>query len=145
MIAMEGTGPKTGTPIEVGHVLASNDLVAMEAVGATIMGLNPNKLPTIKRAEASGVGTRNYKIVGDEPPKLKFEKPNPKQMVFFTEMTLRHLGPQVEWLLFKTPVLHIFRRAAKIYNDLWFKLYAQQRADTIMRTRWGQMLKDYIK
>jgi len=145
LVAMEGTGPKVGTPIEVGHVLASHDLVAMDAVGATIMGLNPNKVNTIKFSEKSGVGTRNFKIVGNLPPKLNFKKPNTKQIVLFTEMTLRHMGTQMEWLMFKTPILHIHRLAAKIYNDLWFNFFAKQKAETIMKTRWGQMWQTYLK
>ena len=145
LVCMEGTGPKTGTPIEVGHVLASHDLVAMDAVGATIMGIDPNKVKTILSCEKSGVGTRKYKLVGDKPPLLIFEKPDPHQMVFFVEMTLRHLGPQVEWLLFKTPLLHIFRLAAKIYNDLWFYIFAKPKAEIVMRTRWGQMWQEYVK
>ncbi len=144
LVAMEGTGPKTGTPVEVGYVFASSDLVAMDALACDVMGIDKNIVDTIKYPEQAGVGTRNYKLVGDMPPKLKFITPNPKQLVFYTEMTLRHLGPQIEWLLFKTPVLHIFRLAAKIYNDVWFHLFAKQRADTMMRTRWGQMWQTYL-
>lgn len=144
LVAMEGTGPKTGTPIEVGHIFASLDLVAMDALACDVMGIDKNIVDTIKYPEQVGVGTRNYKLVGDIPPKLKFITPNPKQLVFYTEMTLRHLGPQIEWFLFKTPVLHLFRLAAKIYNDIWYYLFAKQRADTIMRTRWGQMWQSYL-
>jgi uncharacterized protein (DUF362 family) len=144
LVAMEGTGPKTGTPVEVGHIFASHDLVSLDALAATVMGIDVNKVDTIKYPEKVGVGSRNFKLVGDKPPMLKFEEPNPKQLVFFTEMTLRHLGPGVEWLLFKTPLLHIFRAAAKVYNDMWFNLKAKQRVETMMRTRWGQMWQEYL-
>lgn len=145
LVAMEGTGPKTGTPVEVGHVFASPDLVAMDALGATVMGFDPNKIDAIKYSEGVGVGSRHFRIVGDAPPRLKFAPANPRQLVFFTEMLLRRLGPRVEWLLFKTPLLHIFRLAAKIHNDAWFYLFAKQRAQTMMRTRWGQMWQTYLK
>ncbi|OGM75966.1 hypothetical protein A2210_01980 [Candidatus Woesebacteria bacterium RIFOXYA1_FULL_40_18] len=144
LVAMEGTGPKTGTPVEVGYIFASHDLVAMDALAATTMGLNIKKIDTIKYPERVGVGTRNYKLLGDKPPTLKFKEPNPKQLVFFTEMFLRHLGPQIESLFFKTPLLYIFRAAAKVYNDTWFNLNSKQRVETIMRTRWGQMWQEYL-
>ncbi len=144
LVAMEGTGPKTGTPIEVGHIFASHDLVAMDALAATVMGLDVKEIDTIKYPEQVGVGIREFKVVGDMPPMLKFARPNPKQLVFFTEMALRHLSPQTEWLLFKTPILHIFRISAKIYNDIWYYINAKQRAETMMRTRWGQMWQTYL-
>ena len=144
ILAMEGTGPKTGTPVEVGHIFASHDLVAMDALAADIMGYKYSEVPTIRTCEKNGVGTSHYKLVGNQPPMLKFKKPSPRQIVFFTEMALRRMGPQIEWFLFKTPILHLFRLAAKIYNDLWFYLFAKQRADTIMRTRWGQMWYSYV-
>jgi len=145
LVGMEGTGPKTGTPVEVGHIFASHDLVAMDALGATVMGIDPKTIKTIKFSEKAGVGISKFKVVGDEPPIIKFKEPDPKQLVFFVEMALRHMGPQIEWFLFKTPILHIFRLAAKIYNDLWFYLSAKQRAETMMRTRWGQMWEEYLK
>lgn len=146
LIAMEGNGPKTGTPVEVGYVLAGSDLVAMDAVGATIMGYDPKNVEVITKCETAKVGTKNFKIIGDKPPVIDFVKPDQKkQAVFLFEMALRHSGKWVEWLLFKTPMIYIFLLSAKIYNEIWWYLFAKQRAETMMRTRWGQMWRSYLE
>lgn len=146
LVAMEGNGPKTGTPVEVGYILAGSDLVAMDAVGATIMGVDPKNIEVITKCETAKVGTKNFKIIGDKPPVIDFVKPDQKkQAVFLFEMALRHSGKWVEWFLFKTPMIYIFLLSAKIYNEIWWYLFAKQRAETMMRTRWGQMWRSYVE
>ena len=56
ILAMEGDGPAAGTPREVGLVLASADAVAMDAVLAKIIGLNPSDIITTKEANSLKLG-----------------------------------------------------------------------------------------
>jgi len=49
VIGMMGEGPQTGIPIELGVVLASKDAVAMDLAICEMLGIEPTKIPTLKR------------------------------------------------------------------------------------------------
>ena len=50
---MEGNGPIMGTPKRAGVLVMGRNLSAVDATGARIMGIDPQKVPYL--AEASGV------------------------------------------------------------------------------------------
>jgi uncharacterized protein (DUF362 family) len=52
----EGLGPIFGTPVHMGLIIASKDLVAADAVGGRIMGYDPKDVPITVRAAARGLG-----------------------------------------------------------------------------------------
>ena len=54
--AMEGKGPVDGEPKDLGVVLFSNDIVAIDATGARIMGFAPEAIPLLVKAEQAGLG-----------------------------------------------------------------------------------------
>lgn len=56
VVGMEGEGPRNGRPRSVGVILAGADAVAVDAVGAAIIGLDPLAVPTTRIAHARGVG-----------------------------------------------------------------------------------------
>jgi len=71
IVAMEGAGPANGVPREVGVILASQDGVAVDAVAARIIGLDPLAVPTIRCAHERGVGRgvmSEIEIVRDQLP-----------------------------------------------------------------------------
>lgn len=51
ILGMEGQGPGSGDPIELGWVLASADPVAMDIAVCRIIGLEPIGVPVLKRAK----------------------------------------------------------------------------------------------
>lgn len=55
--AMEGNGPTSGTPIHMGVLLFSADPVALDAVFANLIHLNPESVPTCVAAARIGQGT----------------------------------------------------------------------------------------
>jgi uncharacterized protein (DUF362 family)/Pyruvate/2-oxoacid:ferredoxin oxidoreductase delta subunit len=57
VMAMEGQGPSGGRPRHVGRVLASPSAVALDAVMAAMMGLEPRRVPMLRIAERRGLGT----------------------------------------------------------------------------------------
>ena len=57
IVAMEGNGPISGTPRQVGLVMASTDGAALERVSADLVGLKPARLRTLSAARELGVGT----------------------------------------------------------------------------------------
>jgi len=52
----EGLGPIFGTPVEMGLIIASKDLVAADAVAGKIMGYDPEEVMITKHAAARGLG-----------------------------------------------------------------------------------------
>ena len=66
--AMEGNGPRSGKPKQLGVLLISADPIALDAIACRIIALNPEVVPTAKPGEKAGLGTyhsENIEIVGD--------------------------------------------------------------------------------
>ncbi len=141
LFGMEGKGPKTGHPRKVGYVFASSDLVALDTVAATVMGLGPEKINHINYAAEAGLGSRKYQLVGDRLPKFQFARADNANIVMGAEMALRHLGPKVEKLLFSqhSPFYHALRWSAKFYYDWWYERVGIKYASEMMKTNFGRM------
>ena len=56
VLAMEGDGPSSGEPRWTNLLLASRDPVAVDAIAAEIIGLDPDKVPTTRIASDAGLG-----------------------------------------------------------------------------------------
>jgi uncharacterized protein (DUF362 family)/Pyruvate/2-oxoacid:ferredoxin oxidoreductase delta subunit len=54
--AMEGMGPSKGKAHQAGWILAATDPVAIDAVGATVMGFQPARIKIITQSAAAGFG-----------------------------------------------------------------------------------------
>ncbi len=68
ILAMEGNGPRGGTPIKMNVLLFSSDPVALDATVCRMINLNPEYVPTTKYGMEVGMGTyveRDIEIVGD--------------------------------------------------------------------------------
>ncbi len=74
IVAMEGPGPRRGTPRFVGALILSPDAVAADAVGCAVTGLDPRQVPTLRQAAARGLGTMDLEaieLVGDNLQELR--------------------------------------------------------------------------
>lgn len=60
--AMEGRGPVNGDPVDLGLLLASKDVVALDATAARVIGIDPHLVEHIKVCNEYGLGHIN----GDE-------------------------------------------------------------------------------
>ena len=68
IMAMEGNGPRGGSPVNLKVLLFSKDPVAAEAVMCRLIDLNPQFVPTMKPALEWGLGTylaEDIELVGD--------------------------------------------------------------------------------
>jgi uncharacterized protein (DUF362 family) len=64
-IGMEGRGPFDGDPVKLGLIIAGEDPVRVDAVGAAIMGFDPREIPSLRLcAEIDGIDLQDYQIVG---------------------------------------------------------------------------------
>lgn len=70
-----GEGHETsGNPVEMNLVIAGTDPVAVDAVGAAVMGISPDSVKHLRLAEESGLGTCDLKriqIVGEPIEKVQ--------------------------------------------------------------------------
>ncbi|MHB9092673.1 MAG: DUF362 domain-containing protein [Chloroflexota bacterium] len=64
--AMEGLGPHAGTPVPLNLTLAGADPVAVDAVGASIMGFDPRDIRTIRLAGERGLGVADLSRIDVE-------------------------------------------------------------------------------
>jgi len=54
--AMEGLGPSGGFPVDLGLILAGDNIVAVDAVASACMGIDPMEVPTTQIATYQGLG-----------------------------------------------------------------------------------------
>ncbi len=75
VVAMEGNGPSGGSPREVGLLLASPDLTAVDIAACRVIGIEPGKVPTTAAALKDGYGCREeeitYPLLSPEDVKVK--------------------------------------------------------------------------
>ncbi|HDZ91042.1 MAG TPA: DUF362 domain-containing protein [Deltaproteobacteria bacterium] len=55
ILAMEGQGPGSGDPVNLGWLLASTDPVAMDISVCRLLGIEPVAIPVLKRAKVRGL------------------------------------------------------------------------------------------
>lgn len=57
VMAMEGNGPRSGRPRQLGVLLLSTDPIALDATACRIICLDPEVVPTSRAGEKAGLGT----------------------------------------------------------------------------------------
>lgn len=68
VIGMEGNGPTAGTPRQIGAIIASKSTYYADVVGAELIGMNIDGLPTLQAAYERGFATassKNLRVYGD--------------------------------------------------------------------------------
>lgn len=68
VVAMEGPGPINGNPKKLGFILACADPIAAEIICCNLLGILPQQLPIVRRAEKLDFGCKkreNIEVIGD--------------------------------------------------------------------------------
>jgi uncharacterized protein (DUF362 family) len=81
IVGMEGNGPISGVPVESGVLVFADDPVAADAVGASLMGLDPEQIPYIAEAGRflGQVDRSRIEQRGEDPDRLtKVFSPPPR-------------------------------------------------------------------
>ena len=60
VVAMEGNGPTSGTPVSMNVLLFSADPVALDSVFAALVNLDPATVPTCVSGQSSGLGVMDH-------------------------------------------------------------------------------------
>jgi len=151
--AGDGPGPRCMTPFVKNVILASSDLVAIDAVAAKLMGFDPLSIKFIRVAHELGLGCgdpRDLEIVGDSAAAQEnwgFE--GPKDLTFAARMQHEiywgKLKPIVEWSL-KTWLAPWSYLASVAYHDLyWYPQIAVDRVLDALHSDWGRLFFNWEK
>ena len=94
---MEGNGPGAGTPADRHFVAGGTDALALDAVAARVLGVDPDTLHIIKRAKARGLFPAQETVDNPDPLPVCEPLALPDRPVM--DMAQLHLGVGIpEWL-----------------------------------------------
>lgn len=135
-----GAGPRRLRPSVQNLLIASRDPVAVDAVGARILGLDPTRVPFLVRCAQHDLGAllpSEIEIVGESSPVLD-QTLESSSLGVPGERVLRL--PQGERLRAGQRLL---RRAARDF--LWYPSVGRRWRKLWRRTPWGQLFQDYAR
>jgi ferredoxin len=78
VVGMEGNGPASPELRDIGLILAADNAVALDAVMAVMMGLDPERLGFLRKAQADGLGDyarETIDVIGELKPLPGFKLP----------------------------------------------------------------------
>lgn len=142
-VCSEGHGPRVGKPKIMNSVLASNDLVALDSVGAKMIGMD--NVEQIENAYNLGIGDINYQIKGDKIKTNKFEPAILKtHIISLVEMNLRKV-PILNKIIFDTPLFKIPAYLTAIMNDLWYYKKGRFLSGPVLKNKmYNEEFKDLV-
>jgi hypothetical protein len=150
--AGDGPGPRCMIPYVKNVILASSDQVAIDAVAAKLMGMDPLSIKFIRLAHDLGLGCgdpREIEIVGDvEAGAQNWHFVGPyKKMTFASRMQHKiYWGPlkkPIEWSL-KTVLAPWAYIASVVYHDsFWYPVKAKAMMAKVLGSEWGRLFRHW--
>ncbi len=150
--AGDGPGPRCMIPYTKNVILASADQVAIDAVAAKLMGMDPLSIEYIRLAHDAGLGCgdpHEIEIVGDtEAANENWHFVGPfKKMTFASAMQhMIYWGPlkkPIEWSL-KTVLAPWAYIASVIYHDsYWYPRHADRMMKDVLSSEWGRLFQNW--
>jgi uncharacterized protein (DUF362 family) len=150
--AGDGPGPRCMIPHVKDVILASADQVAIDAVAAKLMGIDPMSIDFIRLAHEAGLGCgdpREIEIVGDKEEGARswnFVGPF-KKMTFASRMQHKiywgALKKPIEWSL-KTVLAPWAYIASVLYHDtFWYPIIARAKMRQVLDSGWGKLFRNW--
>jgi uncharacterized protein (DUF362 family) len=148
-ICGDGAGPRAMTPVIKDYMLASDDMVAIDAVSAWLMGFDPLKdVDFIRIAHERGLGVgdvREIEVVGEDVAEVNFHfqvryhfASRIGRLLWFTPLA------RIQSLFFKTPLVHAFIWGSALYHDrYWWPTHGRRRMAEVAKTPWGRLFEAY--
>ncbi len=150
--AGDGPGPRCMVPHVKNVMLASADQVAIDAVAAKLMGMDPMSIKYIRMAHDRGLGCgdpRDIEIVGDlEAAKANWHFTGPfKDMTFAARMQHKiywgAMRRPIEWSL-KTVLAPWAYIASVIYHDsFWYPMHGERQIRQVLDSPWGRLFENW--
>ena len=144
-----GAGPRAMVPVVKDLMLASDDMVAIDAVSAWLMGFDPlTDVDCIRLAHERGLGVgdvREIEVVGEDVSELNFQfhveyhfASRVGRLLWFTPLA------RIQNLFFRTPLVHAFIWGSSVYHDrYWWPVFGRRRMEDIATTPWGRLFAAY--
>jgi uncharacterized protein (DUF362 family) len=150
--AGDGPGPRCLIPHVKNVILASADQVAIDAVAARMMGLDPLSIRFIRLAHDLGLGCgdpRDIEIVGDrEAAEQNWQFVGPfRRMTFASRMQHQiywgGLRKPLGWSL-RTVLAPLAYVASVLYHDsYWYPVRARASMREALESPWGRLFRDW--
>ena len=134
-------------PVVKDYVLASDDMVAIDAVSAWLMGFDPmTDVDCIRIAHERGLGVgdvREIEVVGEDVSEVNFHfqvryhfASRVGRLLWFTPLA------RIQSLFFKTPLVHAFIWGSSVYHDrYWWPVHGRRRMAEVATTPVGAALR----
>jgi uncharacterized protein (DUF362 family) len=148
-----GPGPRTMTPVVKNLLLASKDQVAIDAVSAKLIGMDPMNVKCIRLCHEGGLGKGRMdeiEVVGDMDT-AEVKRTNWDFVVGDNAASkvgdLFWFGPMkpLAKLMFQTPMVNAFIMGSFIYHDyIWYPMEGKKVVNKWLKeTEWGQLFLTY--
>ena len=147
--AGDGPGPRAMRWHVKNRILAGADQVAIDAVAAYMMGLDPLELKFIRLAHERGLGcgdVRQIQVVGEDISRVNWEFSSTENTFASRGQKLIYWGPLkfMEKLLLRSPLVGWAFLASNLYhNGYWLKTQGRRRINAALKTEWGRLFQSY--
>ncbi|MBN1293423.1 MAG: DUF362 domain-containing protein [Candidatus Latescibacteria bacterium] len=137
VFANEGPGPLSYMPHEKNIILASNDLVAIDAVAATVMGFDPMAIPYIRIAHEAGLGNGDINCIGIVGENLS-------DIAFNFKIKQPGMDYRIRSLEKFSFISGFSRFLTVLYNDFyWYVHVGEERIKNALKGEWGDVFEKY--
>jgi uncharacterized protein (DUF362 family) len=146
--AGDGPGPRCMVPHVKNYILASGDMVAIDAVAAKMMGFDPLSIKFIRLAHEQGLGcgdVREIEVVGEDISAVNFHFEVGNTLASRGQKMI-YWGPlkRLEHLLLHTFLAPWSYAASFLYHDVyWYNCVGRARVKEALRTDWGKLFVRY--
>lgn len=146
--AGNGAGPRAMQPVVANLILASDDMVAIDAVASKLMGFDPLSIGYIRLAHELGLGcgdVREIEIVGDDISDINLGFSVGDTFASKGQKAI-YWGPlkPLERVLLRSPIVPWSYLASRLYYDIyWYHFVGLKRVKEMLRTDWGQLFLSY--
>ena len=146
--AGDGPGPRSMIPSVRDYILASGDMVAIDAVSAHMMGFDPMNIKFLKMAHEKGLGCAAFEeieIVGEDVKDVNFGFKDCDNFASRGQkMIYGGLLKPLENTLMKTWIVPWSYLASTMYYDwIWYNLVGKRRTLEMLETKWGKLFQSY--
>ena len=147
-IAGDGPGPRAMRVYVKNFILASGDLVAIDAISAKMQGFDPLKLDFIRLAHEHGLGVgdpREIEVMGEDISEVDFRFQEGDTLASRGQKMIYHgLLKPFEHILLRSPIVPWSYFASNVYyNLLWYPLVGRRRTNGMLKTEWGKLFLSY--
>ena len=147
--AGDGPGPRCMMPHVKNYILASGDMVAIDAVAAKMMGFDPLSIKFIRLAHERGLGCGDLKeieIAGEDITDVNFHFDAHSDTLASRGQKMIYWGPlkPLEHLLLRTSIAPWSYIASRLYHDVyWYNCVGRRRVRQALQTEWGKLFASY--